>query len=174
MIVDGQEIPAREWSLPEWEPLIFSKGYLAFEGMESNIPVGEAAMGYRIFYQTPTGDLHPPVTYLDQFKRWDEGESQGRGTTQAVGRVNHSPTDEGYYYWANKEVAAAYLFTIGADMYNKYKNIPTEQLPSGQFVMRTVRGTATRHPSGQAGDVMEDMSIDGDDIYRLSWSELFS
>lgn len=155
-----------------WLSRIRERGYIAFEGYEANIPVGENTTGYRVFYEDAQGNLRPPLSTYDRFQAWDTGEEistqRNQGAPQYAGQVNHSPTDEGYYYWHDKEVAEAYMYTILADMYYKYKDRPLLQ---GRFIMREVQGIATRHPSGQAGDVMEDMYIGTEDLASVTWAE---
>lgn len=177
MIVEDQELSLRDWSpdwASEWVPRIKEKGYLAFEGMEdTSIQPGDPVMGYRIFYEAPDGKLYPPIMHKNNLVKADEGQFHKVKKPSEAGIVNHSASGEGFFYWHDRTLAEAYLFTVLADNMHKYKDDQGSQ-PRGRFVLRRVEGVAKTNTVGQAGDVMEDMYIPQEDpLISVRYSELF-
>lgn len=174
MIIDGNEMPLADWDLPQWEPLIKQKGFLAFEGLESkDIGPGASVAGYRIFYENPEGKLFPPVMSRQNLLRADNNEYYDAKQPTERGGFIHSPSDEGYYYWHDRDIAEAYLFTILADNLYKNKNNSSES-PQGKFVLQRVEGIAKNNSIGQAGDVLDDMYVPNEDpLVSVRYSELF-
>lgn len=123
---------------------INSKGWHSLVKYALDIPEGEETHGYRIFYKATNGKLysayHPTPEYterhLDELTPFKEGE------------LHHDTTEHGYYYWANKEVADAYLKVT-------HKKHP---LSRGNYVLREVSGIAMKKGRDE-GDLMNDMII---------------
>ena len=177
MIIDGQEVSINDWSpdwASEWVPRIKERGYLAFEGMEdTSVQSGDPVMGYRIFYKAPDGKLYPPVMHKDNLIKADEGQYPKFKKPSEAGIVNHSVSEEGFFYWHDRTLAEAYLFTILADNKHKHRN-DQGALPKGQFVIHRVEGVAKTNTIGQAGDVMEDMYIPQEEpLISVRYTELF-
>lgn len=112
-----------------------------------DIPEGTPTQGFKIFYRATNGKLysayHPTPEYtedhLDDLPVFEEGHTYS------------SPEEErGYYYWANSEIAKAYLYAT------QKKHPPPK---GGEYVLREVQGTALARHKHDEGDRMQDMTI---------------
>lgn len=126
---------------------INSAGWRSLIKYTLDIPEGTETYGYRIFYQASDGKLysayHPTPEYterhLSELTPFEEGTVHKH--------------ENAYYYWADKDVAQAYL------------NITRKKHPTpekGQYVLREVWGVAAKKGPDE-GDKMNDMVIKAPD-----------
>lgn len=130
-----------------------SEGWHSLVKYALDIPEGTETHGYRVFYKASNGKLYsayhmtPEYTekHLNELTSFEEGE------------FYHDKTERGYYYWANKQIAEAYL---------NVTRIKHPLTGRGEYVLREVFGIATLKGRDE-GDRMNDMIILKNDLEKL-------
>lgn len=111
---------------------------------------GDAVEGWRIHYQTEDGRLYSPFMRSPATTDLSPDKSLELDPTG----VNHSITEHGYYYWATKEAAEAYMDLL-------LRRMTAEAAPRGILRLDKVRGieVARNKHDIREGNIMEDMQI---------------
>lgn len=168
MIIDGEQIRLNDWTPPgETYKKILGEGWRSFKEYNSNLPEDTPTVGYRIFYQQEDKYYSPFVRGgINNVGKYPEKEQQ-------IGVPLQSPTEDGYYYFINRDVAENYLAALIVQTHRDMINKP-EFRPTGSFQIHKVEGVAAG-PSifGDEGDRMKEMYAYKDPVVVVNLQELW-
>lgn len=169
MTIEGNHIDINEWAPPgETYKKILGEGWRSFKEFNSNIPEDTPTVGYRIFYQQNDKYYSPFVKGgINDVGKYPE-------KAQQLGIPLQSPSEDGYYYFVNRDVAENYLAALIVQTHRDMLRNP-EFRPTGTFQIHPVEGIAAG-PSvlNDEGDRMKEMYAHKDPIITVGLQELWT
>lgn len=168
MILEGKRININDWEPPgETYKDILEHGWRSFKEYNSDISEDTPTTGYRIFYRKDDRYYSPFVKGgINNVGKSPEKEQQ-------IGVPLQSPTANGYYYFARKEVAENYLAALVIQTHQQMKKDPTFR-PTGTFQIHRVEGTAAGTATmNDEGDRMKTMFAYDDPHLIINLQELW-